>query len=127
MFWCMCVWRGERGEGRDFILGALFVCHKCRKRMRRAKAEAENVLSVGLEQTYYPRTKETRGAYEALLSFIRGQVGDQPQDVLRGAADEVLGVLKGGGNHQNLSEKEKQKELSSSLGVKLDNDTYAKV
>lgn len=95
--------------------------------MRRAKAEAENVLNVGLEQTYYPRTKETRGAYEALLSFIRGQVGDQPQDVLRGAADEVLGVLKGGGNHQNLSEKEKQKELSSTLGVKLDNDTHAKV
>lgn len=43
---------------------------------------------------YRPRTQETRAAYEAVLSFIREQFGDQPQDVLKGAADEVLAVLK---------------------------------
>ena len=43
---------------------------------------------------YRPRTQETRAAYEAILAFIREQFGDQPQDVLKGAADEVLAVLK---------------------------------
>lgn len=43
---------------------------------------------------YRPRTQETRAAYEAILAFIREQFGDQPQDVLKGAADEILAVLK---------------------------------
>lgn len=43
---------------------------------------------------YQPRTAGTRDAYEALLSLIQTQFGDQPHDVLRGAADEVLAVLK---------------------------------
>jgi pre-mRNA-splicing helicase BRR2 len=43
---------------------------------------------------YRPRTKETRAAYEALLNTIHATFGDQPADVLRGAADEVLAVLK---------------------------------
>lgn len=43
---------------------------------------------------YRPVTKETQEAYEMLLSVIRTQFGDQPQDVLRGAADEILAVLK---------------------------------
>lgn len=43
---------------------------------------------------YRPRTKETRAAYEALLNLLHGMFGDQPADVLRGVADEVLGVLK---------------------------------
>ena len=43
---------------------------------------------------YQPRTAGTRDAYEALLGLIQTQFGDQPHDVLRGAADEVLAVLK---------------------------------
>lgn len=47
-----------------------------------------------IESGYRPKTKETRAAYEQLLSFIKEHLGDQPQDVLRGAADEILAVLK---------------------------------
>jgi pre-mRNA-splicing helicase BRR2 len=43
---------------------------------------------------YRPKTKETREAYELLLALIHQQFGDQPADVLRGAADEVLAVIK---------------------------------
>lgn len=43
---------------------------------------------------YQPRTAATRDAYEAMLGMIQSQFGDQPHDVLRGAADEVLAVLK---------------------------------
>lgn len=43
---------------------------------------------------YQPRTAATRDAYEAMLGMIQGQFGDQPHDILCGAADEVLAVLK---------------------------------
>ena len=52
------------------------------------------VLELDSEGVYQPKTRETRAAYETLLSIIRGQFGDQPADVLRGAADEVMAVLK---------------------------------
>ena len=35
-----------------------------------------------------------RMAYEEVLSTMVASLGDQPQDVLRGAADEVLAWLK---------------------------------
>lgn len=41
---------------------------------------------------YRPKTKETRDAYEALLSAMASVFGEQPADVLRGAGDEVLAV-----------------------------------
>ena len=44
--------------------------------------------------TYRPTTKETRAIYELVLAFVQQFLGDQPQDVLRGAADEILAVLK---------------------------------
>ena len=44
--------------------------------------------------TYRPKTKETKAAYEQLLVRIRGALGDLPGDILRGAADEVIAVLK---------------------------------
>lgn len=51
-------------------------------------------MNIDTASGYRPRTQETRAAYEAVLAFIREQFGDQPQDVLKGAADEVLAVLK---------------------------------
>lgn len=52
------------------------------------------MLELGSEGVYQPKTRETRAAYETLLSIVRGQFGDQPADVLRGAADEIMAVLK---------------------------------
>lgn len=51
-------------------------------------------MNLDTASGYRPRTQETRAAYEAVLAFIREQFGDQPQDILKGAADEVLAVLK---------------------------------
>jgi len=53
-----------------------------------------SVLELDSEGVYQPKTRETRAAYETLLSIVRGQFGDQPADVLRGAADEIMAVLK---------------------------------
>merc|ERR1719399_1479898 len=43
---------------------------------------------------YRPRTKEARAAYEAILADVRAALGDAPRDVLAGAAEEALHVLK---------------------------------
>ena len=61
------------------------------------------VLEVEAQGVYRPKTRETRAAYEAMLSFIQGKVGDQPADVLRGAADEVLATLKNDNMRVRLS------------------------
>ena len=58
------------------------------------QGQGVTVLEVEQQGAYRPKTKETRAAYEAMLSFIQGKFGDQPADVLRGAADEILATLK---------------------------------
>ncbi|KAJ9088373.1 Pre-mRNA-splicing helicase BRR2 [Entomophthora muscae] len=43
---------------------------------------------------YRPKTKETRAAYEMMLSLVQRQLGDQSQEVVRSATDAVLEILK---------------------------------
>ncbi|KAJ0170074.1 hypothetical protein K1T71_014680 [Dendrolimus kikuchii] len=61
---------------------------------------------------YRPRAQHTRHAYELLLSFIQSALGDQPRDILCGACDEVLIVLK----NDKLKDPEKKKEVELLLG-----------
>lgn len=100
-----------------------------RKRRKKAKAAASdftsssfaglgarsNLLTDDFEEMgifYTPKTPETRQTYEALLKFIHDILGDQPRDVLCGAADEVLASLK----NEKMTEKQKQKDIQSLLG-----------
>lgn len=71
---------------------------------------------------YRPKTRETQQTYEMLLNFITGCLGSQPQDILCGAADEVLDILK----DEKLKSKEKQKEVEQLLG-KLDESGFTQV
>ncbi|XP_074640358.1 U5 small nuclear ribonucleoprotein 200 kDa helicase-like [Tubulanus polymorphus] len=100
-----------------------------RKVKRRKRDEAQHdmmkmkgatLLSEGIEEMvgilYRPKTPETRQTYEVLLSFIQAALGDQPRDVLCGAADEVLAVLK----NDRLRDKERKKEVESMLGALAD-------
>lgn len=80
----------------------------------------ESVLSLVDDGTYRPKTKETRAAYELLLSLIQQQFGDQPQDILRGAADEVLAVLK----DQSLKDTERKDGIEKFLNP-MANERYA--
>ena len=61
---------------------------------------------------YRPKTQETRQTYEVLLAFIQEALGDQPRDILAGAADEVLVTLK----NDKASKKEQKKETEAFLG-----------
>lgn len=65
---------------------------------------------------YRPKTQETRQTYEVLLSFIQEALGDQPRDILCGAADEILAVLK----NERLKDREKKKEIDNLLGTVAD-------
>ncbi|KAI4967217.1 hypothetical protein ZWY2020_029484 [Hordeum vulgare] len=84
-----------------------------RKRRRRSAAaqREESVLSLADDVVYKPQTKETRAAYEAMLSVIQQQFGGQPLDVLGGAADEVLAVLK----NDKIKNPDKKKEIEKLL------------
>lgn len=86
------------------------------------KRTGASVLDLDTAGFYRPRTKETRAAYEALLNTIHQQFGDQPQDVLRGAADEVLAVLK----NDNMTDPARHKEISELLGPTTD-DRFAEL
>eukprot|EP00271_Cylindrocystis_brebissonii_P012705 TRINITY_DN317_c0_g1_i1.p1 TRINITY_DN317_c0_g1~~TRINITY_DN317_c0_g1_i1.p1 ORF type:complete len:2233 (-),score=420.67 TRINITY_DN317_c0_g1_i1:1930-8628(-) len=82
--------------------------------------QADGVLALSDDGSYRPRTKETRAAYEALLSMIQQQFGDQPQDILRGAADEVLAVLR----NDRLKDMDKKKEIEKLLNG-IPNEKFA--
>ena len=61
---------------------------------------------------YRPKTPETRQTYEVILTIIQSALGDQPRDVICGAADEVLAALK----NDKMREKERRKEVDLLLG-----------
>ncbi|GJS27237.1 DExH-box ATP-dependent RNA helicase DExH12-like protein [Tanacetum coccineum] len=62
---------------------------------KKRRVQEESVLtSMDEEGVYQPKTKETRAAYEVLLNVIQQQLGGQPLNVVSGAADEILAVLK---------------------------------
>ena len=43
--------------------------------------------------TYRPKTRDTRIVYEEILSLIQVSLGDQPQDILHSAVEEIIGML----------------------------------
>ncbi|KAK6736456.1 hypothetical protein RB195_019253 [Necator americanus] len=97
-----------------------------KKRKKKADEEDFRIMSksvIGdnteLMGSYKPRTQETKQTYEVILAFIQEAIGDQPRDILCGAADEVLAVLKS----EKIREKEKKKEVELLLGPLTDERT----
>jgi pre-mRNA-splicing helicase BRR2 len=87
---------------------------------------ASNIISAtddfeGL--SYRPRTKQTRATYELLLGFVASRLGDQPQDVLRGAADEILATLK----TEGLKDFDKKKRSEDMLGATVSSEDFAQL
>lgn len=72
--------------------------------------------------SYRPKTRETKAAYEELLRITQIIIGDQPQDILKGAADEILSILK----DDSLKDFTKQKELTK-ISANMNNDLFYKV
>ncbi|KAL4388243.1 hypothetical protein GQ457_09G026150 [Hibiscus cannabinus] len=81
------------------------------RQSKRRKLREESVLTVTEEGVYQPKTKETRAAYEAMLSLIQQQLGGQPLNIVSGAADEILAVLK----NEGVKNPDKKKEIEKLL------------
>ncbi|GAB4837622.1 DExH-box ATP-dependent RNA helicase DExH12 [Ancistrocladus abbreviatus] len=78
---------------------------------RRLAFQEESVLTATEEGVYQPKTKETRAAYEAMLSVIQQQLGGQPLNIVSAAADEILAVLK----NDAIKNPDKKKEIEKLL------------
>ncbi|KAK4275030.1 hypothetical protein QN277_018173 [Acacia crassicarpa] len=78
---------------------------------KRRRLQEESVLNSTEEGVYQPKTKETRAAYEAMLSVIQQQLGGQPLSIVSGAADEILAVLK----NETIKNPDKKKEIEKLL------------
>lgn len=111
--------------GDKYIRGKAPTQDKDRKAKKKKKDDetrgGKSLLSDNHELMgmYKPRTQETKQTYEVILAFIQDAVGDQPRDVLCGAADEVLSVLKS----DKVREREKKREVETLLGNLTDERT----
>lgn len=77
---------------------------------KRRRLQEESVLTSTEEGVYQLKTKETRAAYEAMLSVIQFQLDGQPFSIVSGAVDEILAVLKND-TIKNLGKKKEIEKL----------------
>jgi pre-mRNA-splicing helicase BRR2 len=95
-----------------------------KKKKRDSKLSSNVLLETEILDSvnYRPKTRESRAAYEEILNFIQICLGDQPQDILLGAADEVLLILK----DQTLRDPERQREIEKILS-KISSEKFHKL
>merc|ERR1719163_1370586 len=72
--------------------------------------------------SYRPKTKETEAVYEQVLSFVQRCIGDQPQEFLRGAAEEALYIIKSDAYEPKVKQREVEKLLN-----KMPSERYNKL
>lgn len=99
--------KSKKKKERDPISSEPILSRHSKKR----RLQEETVLTSTDDGVYQPKTKETRAAYEGLLSLIQQQLGGQPLNIVSGAADEILAVLK----NDNIQHPEKKKEIEKLL------------
>lgn len=70
---------------------------------------------------YQPTNERTKAIYRLLLRFIGRQLKDQHESIIKGAADEILDVMK----NPNLNEEARRSEILELLpSESLDDDDY---
>lgn len=91
--------------------------------LRSSKNAKQNNSSVydlddEIELKYRPRTKETRTAYEHILTFLQqlADFSDQPASVLRSATEEVLIILKA--TDESWKDFDRKLKIEQCLGIK---------
>ncbi|KAF5949909.1 hypothetical protein HYC85_011902 [Camellia sinensis] len=82
-------------------------------RARKSVCKNESARISTDDGVYQPKTKETRAAYKAMLSVIQQQLGGQPLNIVSGAADEILSVLK----NETVKNPDKKKEIEKLLNL----------
>lgn len=83
-----------------------------------------NVLNVADEidgNAYHPKSVETKAVFEEFTGEVHRILGDQPQDVLRGATYELLEIFK----DQSIADYRKIEEASKLM--QMSRDTFTKL
>jgi hypothetical protein len=90
---------------------------------KRRRKEVIDILAYDPTEgpIYRPKTKETQIAYESLLNFIKQFVGDQSEQVIMSAADEVLKILK----DEEIKPADKQKQVELLLKATISSELFA--
>ncbi|XP_026190378.1 U5 small nuclear ribonucleoprotein 200 kDa helicase [Cyclospora cayetanensis] len=94
------------------------------KRSKLDVKKGATVLDADVTENFFyrPTTRATNQVYEQLLVVLQQQLGDQPDEVLRGAADEVLQVLKEDG----IREGDRKRSIEGVLGP-ITQDRFTKL
>jgi len=81
---------------------------------KRQKAEKESVLQASLNEAgrYRPKTRETRRTYETILTFVGRALGDEPPEVLRESAEEIISILK-----SDMQAPQKKRSIEELVGL----------
>ncbi|KAJ7950467.1 DExH-box ATP-dependent RNA helicase [Quillaja saponaria] len=82
-----------------------------RRKSKRHRFQEESLLTSTEEGVYQSKTKETRVAYEALLSVIQEQLGGRQLSIVSDAANKILVVLK----NETIMNPDKKKEIEKML------------
>lgn len=80
-------------------------------------SEYDEIYEDGAELKYRPKTKDTRQAYEHILTFLQqlADFSDQPASVLRSATEEVLAILKA--TEESWKDFDRKSKIEQVLGM----------
>ncbi|KAF8820355.1 putative activating signal cointegrator 1 complex subunit 3 [Cardiosporidium cionae] len=95
-----------------------------KKRAKLDIAKGATVLDIDVTEnfTYKPTTQVTSFVYEQLLNALQMHLGDQPEEVVKGAADEIMAALKA----DNIKDIERRRNCEEVLG-KMDDILFTKL
>ena len=96
------------------ILGLRSNSNKTKKNITTLTHDFDNEF----ELKYRPKSRETRTAYEHILTFLQqiGDFSDQPASILKSATDEVLSILKT--SEDSWKDLDRKLKIEQSLGIK---------
>lgn len=95
---------------------------------KKSSSEYDSIYEDGIELKYCPKTKETRMAYEHILTFLQqlADFSDQPASVLRSATEEVLIILKE--TEESWKDFDRKSKIEQILGIsEISSEKYSQL
>jgi pre-mRNA-splicing helicase BRR2 len=92
----------------------------------RPRNEPSSILQATEEMeslAYIPKTRETRLAYEQILTLAQGKLGDVSSDILKGVANEIIATMK----DDKKKDSERKKEIELMLSGTISTEDLARL
>ena len=72
-------------------------------------------MQIEEDLIYRPKTRDTKAVYEQLLALVQNKMGDCSLEIIKGALDEILAIIKSETNSAALSKKAEIESLVDQL------------